>query len=137
MGRTSLSGAGLLEDLAAFILRIAKDSPFAVYLLVVWFSVALSAFIDNVPYLIAMLPVVQVLTPKLGVNPYLLYLGLLLGTSVGGNITPIGASANIVAMGILRKQERTVKFFEFVRIGLPFTIFAVITSTLFAWLVFA
>jgi Na+/H+ antiporter NhaD/arsenite permease-like protein len=133
----SVSLAGLLDELAVFILRVSQGSPFAVYLLVVWFSVALSAFIDNVPYLIAMLPVVQVLTPKLGVNPYLLYLGLLLGASVGGNITPIGASANIVAMGILRKQGRTVKFFEFVRIGLPFTILAVIASTLFAWLVFA
>jgi Na+/H+ antiporter NhaD/arsenite permease-like protein len=133
----SVSIAGLLDELAVLILRVSQGYPFAVYLLVVWFSVAISAFIDNVPYLIAMLPVVQVLTPKLGVNPYLLYLGLLLGASVGGNITPIGASANIVAMGILRKQGRTVKFFEFVRIGLPFTIFAVIPSTLFAWLMFA
>jgi Na+/H+ antiporter NhaD/arsenite permease-like protein len=133
----SVSLAGLLDDLAAFILRISQGSPFAVFLLIIWCSVFLSAFIDNVPYLIAMLPVVQVLTPKLGVDPYLLYLGLLLGASVGGNITPIGASANIVAMGILRKQGRSVGFFEFVRIGLPFTIFAVIASTLFAWLVFA
>lgn len=133
----SLSAAGLMDDLAAFILRISRGSPFMVYLLIVWFSVFLSAFIDNVPYLMAMLPVVQVLTPKLGVNPYLLYLGLLLGASVGGNITPVGASANIVAIGIMRKQGYPVKFFEFMRIGLPFTIFAVITSTLFAWLFYA
>lgn len=133
----SLSVAGLMEDLAAFVLRISRGSPFVVYLLIVWFSVFLSAFIDNVPYLMAVLPVVQVLTPNLGVNPYLFYLGLLLGASVGGNITPVGASANIVAMGIMRKQGHPVKFFEFVRIGLPFTVFAVITSTLFAWLVYA
>ncbi|UCF95900.1 MAG: hypothetical protein JSV89_12010 [Spirochaetaceae bacterium] len=75
--------SGLLADLAAFILRISQGSLFALYLLIVWFSVFLSAFIDNVPYLIAILPVVQVLTPKLGVDPYLLYLGLLLGASVG------------------------------------------------------
>jgi Na+/H+ antiporter NhaD/arsenite permease-like protein len=133
----SVSVAGLLDDLALFILRVSEGSPFVVFLLIVWFSVFLSAFIDNVPYLIAMLPVVQVLTPKLGVSPYLLYLGLLLGASVGGNITPIGASANIVAMGILRKQGNTVGFFEFVRIGLPFTVFAVFASTLFAWFIFA
>jgi Na+/H+ antiporter NhaD/arsenite permease-like protein len=133
----SLSAAGLMDDLADFVLRISSGSPFIVYLLIVWFSVALSAFIDNVPYLMAMLPVVQVLTPKLGMNPYLLYLGLLLGASVGGNITPVGASANIVAMGIMRKQGSTVRFFEFVRIGLPFTIVAVFTSTLFAWLMYA
>jgi Na+/H+ antiporter NhaD/arsenite permease-like protein len=133
----SLSAAGLMEDLASFILRISRGSPLVVYLVIVWFSVILSAFVDNVPYLMAMLPVVGVLTAELGVSAYLLYLGLLLGASVGGNITPLGASANIVAMGIMRKQGHSVNFFEFVRIGLPFTVFAVLASTFFAWLFFA
>jgi Na+/H+ antiporter NhaD/arsenite permease-like protein len=133
----SLSAAGLMEDFASFIQKISRGSPLLVFLLIVWFSVLLSAFVDNVPYLMAMLPVVRVLTAELGVSAYLLYLGLLLGASVGGNITPLGASANIVAMGILRKQGHEVKFFQFVRIGLPFTVFAVIASTFFAWLIFA
>jgi Na+/H+ antiporter NhaD/arsenite permease-like protein len=133
----SLSLAGFMEDLAAFVLKIGRGSPFLVFLVLVWFSVILSAFVDNVPYLMAMLPVVRVLTVEVGVSAYLLYLGLLLGASVGGNITPLGASANIVAMGILRKQGLEVKFFQFVRIGLPFTVLAVIASSFFAWLVFA
>ncbi len=133
----SISAVGLLDDLTGLILRISGGSDFTVFLLIVWFSVLLSAFIDNVPYLMAMLPVVSVLSPQLGTDPYLLYLGLLLGASVGGNITPIGASANIVALGILRKRGSEVKFFEFVRIGLPFTLFAVTASALFAWFIFA
>jgi len=102
----------------------------------VWISVFLSAFIDNVPFLVAMLPVVRIITGELGIVPYVMYFGLLLGASIGGNITPIGASANIVAMGILKKQGYHVRFMEFVRIGFPFTIAAVIASSIFVWFVF-
>ena len=73
---------------------------------------------------------------KLGIVPHAMYFGLLLGASIGGNITPIGASANIVAMGILKKQGYRVRFMEFVRIGFPFTVASVTVSSLFIWLVF-
>jgi Na+/H+ antiporter NhaD/arsenite permease-like protein len=129
----SLSAQGLMEDAARLILSASGNDPFAVYLMIVWISVFLSAFIDNVPFLVAMLPVVQIVTGKLGVAPQATYFGLLLGASIGGNITPIGASANIVAMGILKKQGYRVRFMEFVRIGFPFTVASVTVSSLFVW----
>jgi Na+/H+ antiporter NhaD/arsenite permease-like protein len=132
----SLTAAGLIEDLAGGILRISGGSPFKVYLIFVWVSVALSALIDNVPFLVAMLPVAQMVSERVGVDPYVMYLGLLLGVCVGGNITPIGASANIVAMSMVRKHGHSVTLREFLRIGLPFSIFSVLASTLFGWLVF-
>jgi len=132
----SLAVVGLMEDLAGYILAAAGSRPFAVYALIVGVSVLLSAFIDNVPFLLAMLPVCRLITEAIPINPYLLYLGLLLGASVGGNVTPIGASANIVAMGILRRQGQAVRFGQFVRIGLPFTLAAVAASTLFGWLIY-
>ncbi len=132
----SLSAVGIMEDLADFMLRVSGGRPFVTYLMVVWLSVLISGVVDNVPFLVAMLPVMQIITARLGVTPYLFYVGLLLGASVGGNITPIGASANIVAMGIMRKQGYRVGFWDFMRIGLPFTVFSVVASTLFAWLVF-
>ena len=61
--------------------------------------------------------------------------GLLLGTTLGGNITPIGASANVVAVSLLRKQGHKVTFGDFARIGLPFTIAAVLVGSLFNWVV--
>jgi Na+/H+ antiporter NhaD/arsenite permease-like protein len=132
----SLSAVGLLEDIAAWMLQVAGGRPLVVFLLVVWVSVVLSAFIDNVPYLMAMLPVVGLLARRTEVEPYALYIGLLLGASVGGNITPIGASANIVAMGILKKHGHESRFFQFVRIGLPFTLVAVTASSMFVWLLY-
>jgi Na+/H+ antiporter NhaD/arsenite permease-like protein len=103
----------------------------------VWLAVFLSAFIDNVPFLAAMLPVAISLSQRLSVAPQLLLFGLLIGASLGGNITPIGASANIVACGLLKKQGYPVSFKEFAKIGLPFTLAAVTAAYLFVWLIWS
>jgi len=107
------------------------------YILIISISVALSAFIDNVPFLVTMLPLVMSITEKLGISPYLFLFALLTGASVGGNITPIGASANIVACSILRKNGYNVKFGHFVKIGLTLTIIAVTSASIFVWFVWS
>ncbi|MDP2830890.1 MAG: SLC13 family permease, partial [Candidatus Omnitrophota bacterium] len=95
----------------------------------------LSAFIDNVPFLAAMLPVAISMSDKLQINPSLFLFGLLIGASLGGNITPIGASANIVACGLLKKEGYNVTFKDFAKIGVPFTLAAVVPAYLFVWFV--
>jgi len=132
----SLETVGLLEDAARLIGVLSGRNSFAAFLLVVWLSVALSAFVDNVPYLMAMLPVVSSLAGTVSIDPYALNVALLLGASVGGNITPIGASANIVAMGMVKKAGYEFRFSDFVRIGLPFTLAAVTASSFFVWVLF-
>ncbi|MFH0963429.1 MAG: SLC13 family permease [Planctomycetota bacterium] len=132
----SLAVTGVMKEIADFILRVAGSRPVFVYVLIVGISVLVSAFVDNVPFLVAMLPVTAILVERTAMSPYLLYFGLLLGASIGGNITPIGASANIVAAGIIRKQGYPLKFMEFVRVGLPFTLASIGASALFVWLVF-
>jgi len=67
----------------------------------------------------------------------LLLFGTIIGTTVGGNITPIGASANIVAVGLLKKQGHEIDFVSFAKVGLPFTIFAVAAGALFIWIFWA
>jgi len=131
----SLTKVGIIDDLANLFIRFVGDNRLVAYLAIVWGSVFLSAFIDNVPYVLTMLPVVRSLSLGMGMDPYLLYFGLLIGASVGGNITPIGASANVVTCGMLKKHNYTVDFMQFVRIGLPFTLFAVLASSTFIWLV--
>src|SRR3989339_767179 len=105
------------------------------YTLLVFIAVFLSAFVDNVPFLAAMLPVAITMSGKLAVNPSLFLFGLLIGASLGGNITPIGASANIVACGLLKKEGYPVKFTHFMKIGLPFTLVAVVAAYLLVWVV--
>lgn len=71
----------------------------------------------------------------LGIESHLLYFGLLSGATLGGNITPIGASANIAAVGLLRKEGYQVSFGEFMRIGIPYTFAAVLTGYLYFWFI--
>lgn len=80
-----------------------------------------------------MLPVAVSMSAKLGINQELLLFGLLIGSSLGGNITPVGASANIVACSLLKKEGYTVSFREFGEIGIPFTIAAVTAAYLVIW----
>ena len=70
----------------------------------------------------------------MGVEPYVFYFGLLTGATLGGNLTPIGASANITAIGILNKEGYTVKNGDFMRLGVPFTMAAVIPAYIYIWL---
>ena len=132
-----LTANGVMETVAHAILRLAGSSPPLLFVIIVAVSVVVSAFVDNVPFLVAMLPVLQAITATSTLSPYLLYFGLLLGASVGGNITPIGASGNIVAMGLAKREGDPVRFLQFVRIGLPFTVTAVAASTALLWVVFS
>ena len=69
----------------------------------------------------------------MGTEPYLLYFGLLVGATLGGNMTPIGASANITGIGILRKESHEVSTGEFMKIGVPFTPAAVLSGYILVW----
>ena len=80
-----------------------------------------------------MLPVIAGVSLRMGINPNLLYFGLLTGSTLGGNITPIGASANITGIGILRKNGYEVPAKTFMRISVPFTLAAVTVGYVFLW----
>ncbi len=128
-----VTNVGLVDDLAGFIVKAGGNNLFLLFTIVVWGSVLISAFIDNIPYVATMLPVLQGVTASLGIAPYLLYFGLLCGATLGGNITPVGASCNIAGVGMLRKEGHEVSFRDFARIGIPFTLAAVIGAYVFLW----
>ena len=128
-----LTKVGIIDDFAGLIVKFGGNNIFLLYTIVVWGSVLISAFVDNIPYVATMLPVLTAVTATLGIEPYLLYFGLLSGATLGGNITPIGASANIAAVGMLRKEGYQVSFTEFMRIGLPYTLVAVMAGYLYFW----
>ena len=139
-----IKNEGVIDALAGLLAKLGGDNVFLMYTIIVWASVLISAFIDNIPYVATMIPVIGGLAaqmaPGLGVDPALvgipLYFGLLSGATLGGNITPIGASANITAIGILRKEGHEVKNGDFFRIGIPFTLAAIIPAYIYIWLVY-
>ena len=132
-----ITEAGIITDFANAIVKFGGSSLFLLYTIIVWGSVLISAFVDNIPYVATMLPVLTVVTSQLGVSPNLLYFGLLCGATLGGNLTPIGASANITAVGLLGKEGYDVGFPDFMRIGVPYTLTAVVVGYLFIWFVWA
>lgn len=128
-----ISKAGVIGEISKLLSSIGNGNVFLVYTIIVWASVLLSAFIDNIPYVATMLPVVGTIAMSLGINPYLLYFGLISGATLGGNLTPIGASANIAAIGILRKEGYEVSAKQFMKLGVPFTLAAVSVGYILIW----
>jgi Na+/H+ antiporter NhaD/arsenite permease-like protein len=132
-----LSRAGVIEMMAGAAQRVIGSNVLFGFALIVWFSVLISAFVDNVPYITAMLPVSTILAERMSISLYLFPFGLLIGSCLGGNITPIGAAANIVAVGYLARCGHRTSFVDFARIGLPFTLAATVAGSAFLWLVWS
>ena len=130
-----ITSAGVISKLANALASIGGNSLFLMYTIIVFVSVLVSAFVDNIPYTLTMLPVVAGVASAMGVDQTVLCFGLLIGATLGGNITPIGASANITGIGILRKEGYEVKARDFMKISVPFTLTAVLSGYLFIWLV--
>lgn len=128
-----VGNAGVIDWVSAIIADLAGDSVFLAYSFILWGSVLLSAFIDNIPYVATMLPVVAVIASRLGMEPYILYFGLICGSTLGGNLTPVGASANITALGLLRNEDIEVPASAFMKISVPFTLAAVTSAYLAVW----
>ncbi len=133
----SLTLTGWIDAASTWLSHMVGSNVLLGYVILVVFAVMFSAVVDNVPFLAASLPIAQSMAAKMGVPPSLLLFGLLIGASLGGNITPIGASANIVACGLLRKEGYTVSFRQFGAISIPFTLAAVIPASVFIWWIWA
>ncbi|MBQ8397068.1 MAG: TRAP transporter large permease subunit [Clostridia bacterium] len=131
-----ISARGVIDAAANLLAELGGGNVFLLYTVIVWASVLISAFIDNIPYVATMLPVIAGLAANLGIDPTVLYFGLLSGATLGGNCTPIGASANITGIGILRREGYEVKNSDFFRIGIPFTLAAIVPAYIYIWLVY-
>jgi Na+/H+ antiporter NhaD/arsenite permease-like protein len=131
----AVSTVGLLDDFAAFLFRVVGGNVFLGFFLIVVVSTLISGFVDNVPYIIVMLPVASSLAADLSLRPELYMFALLIGSCMGGNLTPFGASANVVSVGILKKQNLHMRFGQWLKIGVPFTLLTTAASVAFVWLV--
>ncbi|MBQ8879035.1 MAG: arsenic transporter [Lachnospiraceae bacterium] len=131
-----ISHMGVIDAAASLLAKFGGGNVFLLYTVIVWASVLISAFIDNIPYVATMIPVIAGLATQLGVDATPLYFGLLSGATLGGNMTPIGASANITGIGILRKAGYEVKNGDFFKIGIPFTLVAIIPAYIYIWVLY-
>ncbi|WP_369461551.1 SLC13 family permease [Thermoclostridium stercorarium] len=132
---SGITEAGVVDAISELFVKVSGDNVFLMYTLLVWASVFFSAFIDNIPYVATMLPVTGGIANLMGTDPTVLYFGLLAGATLGGNLTPIGASANITGLGILKKEGYNVSAKDFMKISVPFTLAAVTSGYVLIWLI--
>lgn len=130
-----ITEAGVVDEISRLFVKVSGNNVFLIYTLLVWASVLFSAFIDNIPYVATMLPVTGGIAGIMGIDPTILYFGLLTGATLGGNLTPIGASANITGLGILKKEGYEVSAKDFMKISVPFTLAAVTAGYILIWLI--
>jgi len=103
-------------------------------MVLLWASTGLSAIIDNIPYVATMSPVVAGLARSFGPGSRVLWWALAIGADLGGNATAVGASANVVILGIAERNGTKISFWEFTKYGLVVTLVTVAVATPYLWL---
>lgn len=136
---------GLIKWMSVQILDLTQGNLFATSMVIMWFSAFASAIVDNIPYVATMNPLVIDMAKQLWPNlsgiqllqhPDLMpvWWSLALGACLGGNGTAIGASANVIVVGMSEKAGKRISFMKFMVYGMPIMIMTVIVSTLYVWL---
>lgn len=141
----AISGAGLLSDLAKSLYALCGGQKVLGFIVILLISVLISGFVDNVPYIMVMLPMAQQMAVQFGMateaNNYagseLFMFALLIGSCLGGNLTPFGASANVVAMGIVKKEGYPMNFGKWLILGGTFTVLTTAASASVLWLLWS
>lgn len=133
----AISGAGLLSDFADFLVEFCGGSKLLGFVVILVVSILISGFVDNVPYIMVMLPVAQQMAQGFGVGGELFMFALLIGSCLGGNLTPFGASANVVAMGIVKNEGYPMSFAKWLKLGGTFTVITTTASALLLWFVWS
>ncbi|WP_052833772.1 SLC13 family permease [Staphylothermus marinus] len=121
---------GLMHEIATGILSFS-GSYIVLMLMILWISAITSAFIDNIPFVMTMLPVLDEILVHLNYNATPLYWALSLGSCLGGNGTLIGASANVVVAGISERHGYPVSFSGFLKYGMTVMILSIIVSSIY------
>jgi len=131
----SLVETGFIDLLAGLVFKVTGGEPKTTSMMILWLSGFFSAIIDNVPFVAAMIPMIEKLAVYIGypAKMHPLWWSLALGTCLGGNGTLIGASANIVAIGIANRNGFHITFKDYTKIGAIFTLNSLIISTLYIW----
>jgi Na+/H+ antiporter NhaD/arsenite permease-like protein len=124
--------AGLLAIIADWILDLSGGQYLMALTLILWVAAIMSAFVDNIPFTATMLPIVAYLTKVIPGSENTLWWALALGACFGGNGTIIGASANVVTMGIAESKGYHISFAGFMKTAFPYMILTIIISQI--WL---
>jgi Na+/H+ antiporter NhaD/arsenite permease-like protein len=128
----ALEAVGVIEAVARFSLEVTGGAMMPTAMLILWLSAILSAFIDNIPFVATMIPMIQDMGRLGGIMDLnLLWWALSLGACLGGNGTAIGASANVVVIGMMEKRGIRVTFMEYMKVAFPLMLLSIVACTFY------
>ena len=127
---------GIINWLAAKTMELTGGEPVSTTMSVLWLSALMSAFVDNIPFVATMIPLVKDMGAMGYANLEPLWWALSLGACLGGNGTVIGASANVVALGLARQHKLRVSFMQYFFVGFPLMLLSIVISSVYVWLRF-
>ena len=124
-----LEEKGVIEWIARNVFLQVGDNPYVIVLVVLWVSGIVSGFLDNIPFTITMIPIVNLMMQTNPIPNNILWWALSLGACLGGNFTMIGASANIVAIGMAKRYGQEISFLEFMKSSVLITLITLIIAS--------
>jgi len=124
--------AGIISDLATGVLASTGGRTDLAALAVLWMSGFISAIVDNIPYTVTMVPLIQQLGQSVDREP--LIWALALGANLGGNATVVGASANVVVASMSEARGYPITFVQYLRYGVPATLATLVVATIDIWI---
>ena len=130
----AIAKAGIIKEFADVILLITAGDLDTTAYFILWFSAIASGIVDNIPYTATMIPVLQGLSGELTLEP--LWWALALGADLGGNLTLVGASANVVVANLAERSGHRLSFLEFLRYGLVYVAVSLLIASVWLWLRF-
>ena len=131
-----LNSTGIISAAANWLLALIDNNLVVAMMLILWASAILSAFLDNIPFVAAMIPLIMTMGDS-GMNIMPLWWALSLGACLGGNGSLIGASANVVLAGIGAKNGHPITFAKFLKVGFPLMLISIVISTIYLLVRFA
>lgn len=125
-----LQQTGVIDMLAQLLLEVTKGNNTLMLLLILWVSAILSSFLDNIPFVATLIPLIITMGNS-GVDVKPLWWALSLGACLGGNGTLVGASANVVLSGISKREGHEITFGNYIKIGFPLMLMSIVISTVY------
>jgi Na+/H+ antiporter NhaD/arsenite permease-like protein len=132
----ALTSTGVIHLLAQWSANIIGKNVGVLTMTVLWFSAIASAFVNNIPFVTAMVPFIKGIGAMTGISLAPLWWALALGGVLGGNGTIIGATANIIVAGIARRNGYPISYLDYMKIAFPVMIFSIVLSSLYLFVVY-
>ena len=131
-----LEATGVLEDIAGWALNVTGGDTVKTGLIVLWLSAIASAFVDNIPFVATMIPLLDNLGAMSGMPMESIWWALALGACLGGNGTLVGASANVIVVGLADRLGSPIRFVDYLKVGFPMMILSIALANIYLYLFF-